>query len=182
MQSPKVFFLWNWKTFWPMMLELAPAWLWEVPKASGLGNLTSKLVSKSKKNSLFVQNVQIGYSFKEKQLSSSEFSIRNVWVVGCPPSICKNWRSFAICQNKNRNFPMNVCITSRRQIESLWAKTCFHTGEHKASWTQGLGKEFNQCTQIQTLNTNQVGRVLVHVKVVFLVFVSPCTCVFVFVW
>ena len=117
-----------------MMLELAPAWLWEVPKASGLGNLTSKLVSKSKKNSLFVQNVQIGYSFKEKQLSSSEFSIRNVWVVGCPPSICKNWRSFAICQNKNRNFPMNVCITSRRQIESLWAKTCFHTGEHKASW------------------------------------------------
>ena len=121
----KVFFFWNWKTFWPMMLELAPAWLWEVPKASGLGNLTSKLVSKSKKNSLFVQNVQIGYSFKEKQLSSSEFSIRNVWVVGCPPSICKNWRSFAICQNKNRNFPMNVCITSRRQIESSEQKHVF---------------------------------------------------------
>ena len=106
----KVFFFWNWKTFWPMMLELAPAWLWEVPKASGLGNLTSKMVSKSKKNSLFVQNVQIGYSFKEKQLSSSEFSIRNVWVVGCPPSICKNWRSFAICQNKNRPEFSDECL------------------------------------------------------------------------
>ena len=166
-----------------MMLELAPAWLWEVPKASGLGNLTSKLVSKSKKNSLFVQNVQIGYSFKEKQLSSSEFSIRNVWVVGCPPSICKNWRSFAICQNKNRPEFSDECLYHQSSANwELWAKTCFHTGEHKASWTPGLGKEFSQCTQIQTQNTNQVGRVLVHVKVVFLVFVSPCTCVFVFVW
>ena len=110
-----------------------------------------------------------------------------------PSAMCGSWvvrhpfaRIGAVLQfvkiRIGRNFPMNVCITSRRQIESWEQKHVFIQANTKQVGRRVfLGKEFNQCTQMQTLNTNQVGRVLVHVKVVFLVFVSPCTCVFVFV-